>query len=308
MKFYIGVTDDNWFDYLRNLQPDEVNFWRPGGGQAFRALDQNDLFLFKLHFPKNFIVGGGYFVKYSTLPVSLAWRAFAEKNGVEDERELLQRINAYRHKGKYFEYNPVIGCIILAEPFFWPQDLWLPVPRDWKRNIVQGKGYNTESGIGREVWEQVQANLVAHHRLGNRIADITDDRYGKPQIIQPRLGQGAFRVLVTDAYSRRCAISGERTLPVLEASHIKPYKRCGPHRISNGLLLRADLHILFDKGYLTVTPEKRVEISRRIKDEYENGRDYYRYHGESLFNVPQNYNEQPGRDFLQWHNEEVYKG
>jgi putative restriction endonuclease len=40
--------------------------------------------------------------------------------------------------------------------------------------------------------------------------------------VQPRLGQGAFRLLVTDAYQRRCAVTGERTLPVLDAAHIRP--------------------------------------------------------------------------------------
>ncbi|MFA5536800.1 MAG: HNH endonuclease, partial [Bacillota bacterium] len=44
--------------------------------------------------------------------------------------------------------------------------------------------------------------------------------YGKEQIIKPRIGQGAFKVLITDAYQRRCAITGEKTLPVLEAAHI----------------------------------------------------------------------------------------
>lgn len=46
-------------------------------------------------------------------------------------------------------------------------------------------------------------------------------------LIRHRLGQGAFRVLVTDAYQRRCAISGEKTLPVLEAAHIRPYSQHG---------------------------------------------------------------------------------
>ncbi|NTZ16339.1 HNH endonuclease, partial [Paenibacillus sp. JMULE4] len=53
MKFYIGVTDHNWFQYLANEQPDELNFWQPGGRQSFKAIQTNDLFLFKLHSPNN---------------------------------------------------------------------------------------------------------------------------------------------------------------------------------------------------------------------------------------------------------------
>lgn len=89
-----------------------------------------------------------------------------------------------------------------------------------------------------------------------------------------RLGQGAFRVMVTDAYQRRCAVTGEKTLPVLEAAHIRPYALSGPNRVSNGLLLRSDLHTLFDLGYITVTPELRLLVSRRLREEWHNGLEY----------------------------------
>lgn len=72
--------------------------------------------------------------------------------------------------------------------------------------------------------------------------------FGEPILIRPRLGQGSFRVLVTETYERRCAVTGEKVLPVLEAAHIHPVAADGVHRIDNGLLLRSDLHTLFDKG------------------------------------------------------------
>jgi putative restriction endonuclease len=112
---------------------------------------------------------------------------------------------------------------------------------------------------------------------------------------------------VTDAYERRCAISGERTLPVLQASHIKPYGK-GPNRVDNGLLLRSDLHILFDRGYITVTPTLAVEVSTRIKEEFENGRDYYKHHGNQLLVMPATSIDRPNSGFLKWHNETVFRG
>ena len=87
-------------------------------------------------------------------------------------------------------------------------------------------------------------------------------RFGDPQLIRPRLGQGAFRVLVTDMYDRRCVVSEERTLPALDAAHIRPYGEGGSHEASNGLLLRRDIHSLFDAGYVTVTPDLRFAVSR----------------------------------------------
>lgn len=79
MKIYVNLTDSDWFNFLVREQPDELNFWRPGGKQGFRALKPNELFLFKLHSPSNFIVGGGFFVRHVFLPLSLAWEAFKTK-------------------------------------------------------------------------------------------------------------------------------------------------------------------------------------------------------------------------------------
>jgi putative restriction endonuclease len=113
--------------------------------------------------------------------------------------------------------------------------------------------------------------------------------------------------VVTDAYDRRCAASGERTLPVLQAAHIKPYADGGPHNVDNGLLLRSDLHTLFDRGYLTVTPEARIEVSGKIREEFENGRDYYALHGRPL-RLPTPQYAGPSGELLAWHNEHVFLG
>ena len=56
-------------------------------------------------------------------------------------------------------------------------------------------------------------------------------RYGSPTLSFPRLGQGSFRIIVTDAYNRRWAVTNERTLPALDAAHIKPYSGSGKHSV-----------------------------------------------------------------------------
>jgi putative restriction endonuclease len=131
-------------------------------------------------------------------------------------------------------------------------------------------------------------------------------RYGTPQLVAPRLGQGIFRVAVMDAYGRACAVTQEHSLPALEASHIQPYAKDGPHDVRNGILLRADLHRLFDQGYLTITPEYRLEVSPRLKEDYQNGRSYYPLHGSSVV-VPATAADAPNVDFLRWHNDRVYR-
>src|SRR6266480_511289 len=134
------------------------------------------------------------------------------------------------------------------------------------------------------------------------IAAVQSIRYGEPMVVRPRLGQGTFRVIVTDAYERRCAITGERTLPVLEAAHIKPYSSGGPHEPGNGLLLRSDLHTLFDQGYVNVDADQlKVVVSSRIREEFENGRDYYHLHGRAI-RLPRETDSLPSREYLAFHN------
>jgi putative restriction endonuclease len=73
VRLYVGITDYDWFQFLSTqTSVDEVNFWQPGGRTNFKALKPGELFLFKLHSPQNFIVGGGVFAHADILPVSLA--------------------------------------------------------------------------------------------------------------------------------------------------------------------------------------------------------------------------------------------
>ncbi|MBA1335389.1 MAG: Restriction endonuclease [Firmicutes bacterium] len=310
MKFFVGVTDNNWYKYLANEKPDEVNFWQPGGKQAFRAIETYSLFLFKLHSPANYIAGGGFFVRHSFLPVSLAWEAFGNKNGASDYYSFSNAIHRYRSTNPRTEPDPVIGCIILASPFFFEESDWIPVPDDWSPNIVQGKSYDTGTLAGRRLYQQVQERLTRMQLSTSefeRVCETDDSRYGAGHIVYARIGQGAFKVLVTEAYHRRCAVSGERTLPVLEAAHIKPYSQQGPHSTNNGLLLRKDLHTLFDRGYMTINEDLHIEVSKRIKEDYGNGREYYAFHGRKLIETPDNIRDRPSIEFIRWHNENVYR-
>jgi putative restriction endonuclease len=154
MKIWVGVTDKNWYEHLTRLAPEEVNFWQPSGSRTFRVLQPGEPFLFKLHSPENFIVGGGFFVRYSALPASLAWDAFERKNGVGSLRDLISRVRRYRVDDQ--SVDPVIGCNVLAEPFFFPRSEWIAVPSNWSANIVQGKSYDTESEEGQKLWGSVQ--------------------------------------------------------------------------------------------------------------------------------------------------------
>jgi putative restriction endonuclease len=260
----VAVTDGDWFEMLRQL-PDLCEVnFWAPSAATFRALQPGELFLFKLH----------------------------------------ARIAKYRKADPADRSDFEIGCRILTQPFFFEERDWLPVPSDWKPNIVSFKTYSTGDETGLRLWETVNDRLNRSRIPG--MAEPTA-RFGLPHLIRPRLGQGAFRVVVTDLYQRRCAVTQERTLPALEAAHIRPYSDGGEHEARNGLLLRRDIHSLFDAGYVTVTPDFRFEVSRRIKEEFENGKHYYALHGTPI-SAPKILTHRPDPSALSWHNEHCYRG
>ncbi len=313
IKFYLGVTDNKWYDFLAFKNREDVNFWQPGGNTIFKVIPSGAPFLFKLKSPINAIGGIGFFSSHTFLPISVAWDAFGNGNGCSSFNELQNMISQYK-KDKT-SLNPTIGCIVLTNPIFFKREDWISVPEDWKNNTVQGKSYTTDTFIGNELWIKVNRLLqkylyhVQDEAKNQLILEDTESpMYGNSVLTKVRLGQGAFRILVTDAYNRKCAISGEKTLPVLEAAHIKPYADSGPHFISNSLLLRSDLHKLFDAGYITITQDLKVEVSKRIKEEYQNGKEYYKFHGSEIYNLPNRIKDNPETRFVAWHNEIIYKG
>lgn len=312
MKFYLGVTDINWYNNLSKINPEDVNFWQPGGSTNFKILSPGEPFLFKLKV-HNVIGGVGFFFKQIFLPLSLAWDTFGERNGFDTFSQFQRAILNLRADNR--NNNPQIGCIVLTNPVFFNSRDWISLPSNWKSNIVQGKSYSTDESIGKSYWERVQILLEQYLPESTKkddsqfVEQVPDSPiYGNPVLTKVRIGQGAFKISIIEAYNKRCSISGERTMPVLEAAHIKPYSEAGPNFIKNGLLLRSDIHKLFDTGYITITKDYKTEVSRRIKEEFENGREYYQYNGKNLAVLPARKQDMPFKDYIDWHNTNIYKG
>jgi putative restriction endonuclease len=196
IRLIVAVTDGDWFDQLRQ-QPNlsEVNFWSPSA-TSFRALQPGELFLFKLHSPNNFIVGGGIFAHANTMPCSLAWEAFKEANGARSLSEMRSRIARYRRVRPDEREDFVIGCRVLTQPFFFDRAQWLPVPKSFALTTVTFKGYSTDEQEGRQLWEAVQPAFAGVPRARPfEVGEVGQARYGEPVLMRPRLGQGAFRIL-----------------------------------------------------------------------------------------------------------------
>lgn len=308
VKLWIANTDNDWFDFL-SAQPalDEVNFWQPSGRTEFHAIEPGELFLFRLKSPRNMIGGFGVFEQASRVPLSLAWDAFGIKNGTASFDEMRERISRYVEGEVRADH--VLGCRIVTQPVFLSELAWIPLPPSWTRHVQVGKAYGTDTEEGRNLWDRVmEAGMRdAAASVFEPAAESERARFGDPVLIKPRLGQGAFRIAVTDAYRRQCAISGGRVLPALEAAHIKPYRAGGKHDVSNGILLRTDIHRVFDSGYATFDHDLRFVVSDRVKSDFNNGNEYLRLQGSRLI-LPANPHFAPSREALEWHNNNCFLG
>lgn len=309
MNGTVAVTDFGWYESLSRRQLPEVNFWTPSDRRPFVAPEFSPFF-FKLKAPHRAIGGFGFFAKWSSLPDWLAWECFGEGNGCESLPALESRLAGIRSRIRYRPTGPVpsIGCILIVQPTFFPESAWVAQPSDWHDRTVSSSTYDLTTGEGKRLWEECLERAGARPTASiglPQVAGPASPRYGTPQLITPRLGQGTFRVSVTDAYGRACAVTEEHSLPALEAAHIRSFAKEGPHEVRNGLLLRADLHRLFDKGYITVTTDLCLEVSGRLRQDYSNGRSYYPLNGHPI-RPPAVIDHRPAGEFLSWHNENVY--
>ncbi len=239
-------------------------------------------------------------------PLNASWEAFGEKNGTPDFRHLFTKIDEYKRKTReQTRGDSPIGCILLQSPFFLHELDWIAVPSDYHPSLVQGKAYDASQGVGAALFEWATDQL--RRTMPAQVSEPqTTTMFGDPVLTRRRLGQGGFRVLVSDAYGRRCAVTGEKTFPVLEAAHIRPVSMGGEHLVSNGLLMRADIHKLFDLGYVTVSPAGQFRVSTRLREEWNNGVVYYALEKASV-RLPDSAALRPDRTLLEWHGDEVFR-
>jgi putative restriction endonuclease len=329
MKVVVGVTDNRWAAFLRDRSDiTEANFWQPSP-HGFKSLLPGEPFLFKTKDPKQFkgldipgyhLVGGGFFDEYVEMRVSEAWTIWGPANGVANESELLSRAQGYRGGGGALtDPDPTIGCIVLRNIFFAKRGEELSEPPNWARNIVTHVGYDLRGSDARPDAGYVEhAFAMLQHRARVDFAWEPDlrgvdlewagPRYGEPVLVRPRMGQGHFKRAVADAYRQRCAVTASATFPSLEAAHIRPFADGGEHAVSNGLLLRTDVHRLYDRGYLSVDADLRLRVSPQLRSHGWNGTEFYEREAAGYrIAAPSDPNHLPDRNALAWHFETKFR-
>ena len=224
----------------------------------------------------------------------------------------IQRLASYRREDLSVPSNrrKPMGCTILREARFWPERRWIRWHREegWAPNIVQGKA-ETNRGRAALLMDQIALDAATppeEFAPEFELVDADNRLWVESRAVQ-REGQGTFRLRLLDAYGR-CAITAERTEPVLDAAHIQPYRGPASNHLQNGLLLTKEFHTLFDKGYVTVTPDYTVRASAALADTWNNGKRYYAFDGRPLRRMPERAGQLPSREALAWHGEAVFLG
>jgi putative restriction endonuclease len=301
----IGTTDQDWFQYLRDLNDDAkllfINFWTPTPWN-FKALNKGDKFYFMLKSPIRKIGGYGVFERYEESLPSEAWDKYLQSNGASSLNELLNRVDKYagKNSSEYQKGNiDKIGSIILTNPvffddsdFFDPHDFGF----EYSKHIVKFKTFEHDFA------QTLVQNINFTNEEKNDYQIISEnaliEKESKEQ--KKRESQSSFREQLLKAYDGKCAISRETSKEVLEACHIQPYINIDSNHIQNGLLLRADLHILFDKGLIHIDENYRIWVSPDLKSKF-----YDSYNGRQIY-LPKKESDQPSKTALKHHKESIF--
>jgi putative restriction endonuclease len=311
---FIALTDGEWFEFLsarsRDGRLDEVNFWSPTASKPLKDLRPGDPVFFRLKSPHDCIVGYGFFAHFCVLGLHEAWLMFEQKNGDPDLSRFLARIGGYRGVDLVDPRVPhePLGCTILRDAVFWPSERWLPwgTEEGWAKNIVRGKTETDPARATRLLGEIQHDSMEAPEEFTEEFVPLEVDE--RELVLAPareRVGQGAFRARLLDAYGRRCAITGEKTEPVLDAAHVQRYLGPRSNHVQNGLLLTQEFHTLFDLGFVTVTPEFRVRVSPALGERWKNGKRYY-VHDKEQIRLPDDRRLWPSQRALEWHGKKVF--
>lgn len=147
----------------------------------------------------------------------------------------------------------------------------------------------------------IQKELEEEERLAEAAhvfspSNVEDQRRRAVASIVRRRGQPAFRKALLAAYDFRCAVTGCGLVEILEAAHVYPYKNEATNSVTNGLLLRADVHTLFDLCLIAVDPGSlRVLTAPLLRDS-----EYAALTGSQLATTVRG-EQTVSRDSLEWH-------
>lgn len=282
---YIGNTDHDWFEFCAENSPlSEVNFWQPSR-QHFKAIDEGGVFFFRRKAPINKIGGFAELASSGVASIRTCWEELGISNGTRTDQDFLERVRRY-NPSRFVDDQTLIGFKILVNPVFLKESDWFDVPSDWSQNIVSGKSYDSMSREGERL-----LSLYRRYQGGGPSSEGIDSfgfsdqpaagySVGQPQKV--RVGQSRFKFALLGAYDGKCAVTGCAVQSLLEAAHILPFAETMDNDVTNGILLRCDIHTLFDRGLLHVDRNYTVMLSDNFRQSNSDEKVYLELHGRKM--------------------------
>ena len=159
--------------------------------------------------------------------------------------------------------------------------------------------YDANTGAARLVRGEKPEGVVGEGEAG-----FDPDFTGTPdeiqfRAIQTRRGQAKFREALLAAYNRRCAVTGCSIVELLEAAHIRPHAEQPDYSLSNGLLLKADIHTLYDLKLLSIDQRCIVHLAPSVQFS-----EYRHLHGQPLRFSPERFLHVPSPHTLERRHQE----
>lgn len=143
------------------------------------------------------------------------------------------------------------------------QVLGLGLVTKWEDGFFTIEGFSDTGGV-HDAEQPDATRLRATSGTNTETFDARNDQDLREKALAQvarRRGQATFRAALLEAYGGKCCITGCALKDALEAAHIIPYLGEHSQHVQNGLLLRADIHTLFDLGLLVITDGYRVKLS-----------------------------------------------
>lgn len=308
--FVIGVPY-SWYQNVKAQYivsgSSSLNCWgiKKRGKSAAAHPDPGSLILFKVDRDgAPYICGGGFFQSDEHLTPERAWKIFGVNNGASCYEDFLAGLKGMGYRSGEIVAHMVVGDFVFSRQTCYrlPEAIELG---DLKDGELVSFGLDTPEG-------RYLAKYIMHERSSHLREGFAN--YGWPGIYRMASERNSrdytmvFYARMMAAYDRRCAVTGDRTLPVLDVAHIRTFYDERFQRPDNGIVLRGDIHRLFSLGYITATyvsdTEARVRVSATLSEV--GGAEYLKYDGSPLY-LPEDPALRPSREYLEWHAERRFE-
>jgi len=283
MEHYIVVTDKKWFDFLNsNGINNNVNFWRKDTRTP--KVDSKQYVFFKIKGEKH-IAGRGRFNRFLVLNRTDAIEhAKKGNNGFDTSGNKELKISNV--VSKIVNDNDRLGCLVLDDLEFLNQRDYYKISEELFHPQTQQGKYVDEIEIAellnlftQQFSDEINAKIPEIEAEDEfDPSNLEDKRHYSLKTLVLRRGQKKFRNQLLNLYQNQCAVTNTKVIDVLEAAHISPYSGKASNVPQNGIILRADIHALFDLNLIKFTENYEIDVSEKLKNSI-----YWQYNSKTLF-------------------------